>query len=316
MDVVPVFCFDPRFYTAHVKTYEIRKASAIRTKFHIDSVTELRTSLESLNSHLLISDEKPEDFIAKLMRQRQQLHHTIVYQREICEQETRVEQAVHKSAREVSSTDFVPIWGSTLHHLDDVPFTPGETMPFAYGYYRKVNAAVKVRPVVPAAEKGELPAIAELTSFEQESSKFTPELGATFGFTEEQIKAAVPDKRSCYPFRGGEKAGLARLQEYLFTKKAVGHYNDTRNNLNGTNYSSKLSPWLANGTLSIRQVYHETRRFEKENSGNESTKVFIDELFWRDFNRYWFMHNAGKAFSSYGIYDRTYYAWKTEKDTV
>ena len=85
VDVVPVFCFDPRFYTAHVKTYDIRKASAIRTKFHIDSVTELRTSLESLNSHLLISDEKPEDFIAKLMRQRQQLHHTIVYQREICE---------------------------------------------------------------------------------------------------------------------------------------------------------------------------------------------------------------------------------------
>jgi len=96
----------------------------------------------------------------------------------------------------------------------------------------------------------------------------------------------------------------------------VGHYNDTRNNLNGTNYSSKLSPWLANGTLSIRQVYHETKRFEKENSSNESTKVFVDELFWRDFNRFWFMHNAGKAFSSYGIYDRTYYAWKTEKESV
>jgi hypothetical protein len=74
-----------------------------------------------------------------------------------------------------------------------------------------VNAAVKVRACVPAAKKGELPAIKELTSFEEESSKFTPELGATFGFAAEQIKEAVPDHRSCYPFRGGEKAGLARL---------------------------------------------------------------------------------------------------------
>ena len=28
------------------------------------------------------------------------------------------------------------------------------------------------------------------------------------------------------------------------------------------------------------------------------------------------MHNAGKAFSAYGIYDRTEYAWQTEKETV
>jgi len=53
--------------------------------------------------------------------------------------------------------DFVPIWGSTLHHLDDLPYTPGEKFPFAYGYYRKSNAGVKVREVVPTPEKGELP---------------------------------------------------------------------------------------------------------------------------------------------------------------
>ena len=84
----------------------------------------------------------------------------------------------------------------------------------------------------------------------------------------------------------------------------------------GANYSSKLSPWLANGSLSIRKVYWETKKFEAEQTRNESTGTFIDELFWRDFNRYWCLYHGNKVFSSYGIYDRTYYDWQTSNDTV
>jgi len=32
----------------------------------------------------------------------------------------------------------------------------------------------------------------------------------------------------------------------------------------GTDTSSKLSPWIANGSLSIRKVYWEVKKFEKE----------------------------------------------------
>jgi deoxyribodipyrimidine photolyase len=28
-------------------------------------------------------------------------------------------------------------------------------------------------------------------------------------------------------------------------------------------FSSRISPWLANGSLSVRKVYHETRKFEE-----------------------------------------------------
>ena len=47
-----------------------------------------------------------------------------------------------------------------------------------------------------------------------------------------------------------------------------------------------------------------------------STKVFIDELFWRDFYKYWCMRYSTKVFSSYGIYDRAYYNWKTNKKII
>lgn len=44
--------------------------------------------------------------------------------------------------------------------------------------------------------------------------------------------------------------------------------------------------------------------------------MFIDELFWRDFNRFWCMNHGDKVFSEYGIYDRQYYDWKTNSETV
>ena len=116
-------------------------------------------------------------------------------------------------------------------------------------------------------------------------------------------------------FVGGEDNGLKRLESYISTR-AVGHYNDTRNNLIGSDYSSKLSPWLQNGALSCRQVYWQTKEFEKKHKANESTKVFIDELFWRDFNRFWCMNHGDKMFSEYGIYDRQYYNWQTDAEIV
>jgi deoxyribodipyrimidine photo-lyase len=144
-----------------------------------------------------------------------------------------------------------------------------------------------------------------------------PDLEKDLGFTKAEVEQANErDKRGCYNFIGGEEAGLKRCKEYITQRKAVGHYAVTRNELIGEDYSSKLSPWLANGCLSIRQVYHETKQFEKDVQRNESTGVFVDELFWRDFNRYWCMHHGNKVFSGYGIYDRTYYDWKTDPVTV
>ena len=99
------------------------------------------------------------------------------------------------------------------------------------------------------------------------------------------------------------------MNEYIFSKRAVSKYATTRNDLIGANYSSKLSPWLANGSLSCRKVYWEVKKFEAEQTRNESTTIFIDELFWRDFNRFWCLNHGNKVFSSYGIYDRTYYNW-------
>lgn len=110
-------------------------------------------------------------------------------------------------------------------------------------------------------------------------------------------------------WKGGEKEGLARLDHFL--QNALGHYSDTRNNLIGADYSSKLSPWISNGSLGIRFIYQQVFP-----SKNKQVLKFIDEIFWRDYQRFFCMKAGNAMFSSYGIHDRTYMDWKNDEETI
>jgi deoxyribodipyrimidine photo-lyase len=85
------------------------------------------------------------------------------------------------------------------------------------------------------------------------STKFMPTLD-DFEFSKEEIEKPK-DNRACLDFIGGEDAGIERVNDYLWGTKSVGKYVTTRNDLLGSNYSSKISPWLAIGALSPRYVY-------------------------------------------------------------
>ena len=130
---------------------------------------------------------------------------------------------------------------------------------------RRKQAEVRVRPMLASPEPGSLPFI-DLSSaidIEYEASHFLPDLSSDLGFSPEEVKStAEQDDRICFRFKGGEEAGLKRLQDYLFDKGKLSTYQITRNELMGADSSSKLSPWLANGSLSIKKVYWEVRKFE------------------------------------------------------
>ena len=189
-----------------------------------------------------------------------------------------------------------------------MPYKPATELPHIYGKFREKSEGTRVRALLPTPKKGELPFPKNPSKDIDAAAKFMPDLVKDFGYEKDQVEAPK-DKRECYDFRGGEDAGLKRVKEYIWGTMAVANYATTRNQLIGSNYSSKLSPWLACGALSPRYVYFETRSFEEKHRRNESTKVFIDELFWRDFNRYWCLKYGNKVFYSYGIYDRKYYNW-------
>jgi len=120
------------------------------------------------------------------------------------------------------------------------------------------------------------------------------------------------DSRSAFRFKGGESAGLLRLSEYLWKTNAIATYKETRNGLVGKNYSTKFSPWLANGSLSPRRIYHEVKQYEHNKVANNSTYWVIFELIWRDFFRFISIKYGKRIFYLTGIRDLVL-PWKQDQ---
>lgn len=88
-----------------------------------------------IGSNLLVAHEKPETFFKKLIVPG--MMHTVVYQAEICAEERHVEDEVAREMRGTGADcQFEPIWGSTLHHIDDLPYDPKDNFSINYGGFR------------------------------------------------------------------------------------------------------------------------------------------------------------------------------------
>lgn len=150
---------------------------------------------------------------------------------------------------------FVPIWNSTLHHIDDLPNDPNEKFPFKFMAMVSALSGVKIRALLPSPKKGQLPLISKYNEHIKKALTFLPDLKQHFKFSDEEIKeTCVHNKYSCHKVIGGESIGLQRLEKYIKSKD-IKNYEETRNDLIGSDYSFKLTPWIANGSLSIKKVY-------------------------------------------------------------
>ncbi|MER3428902.1 MAG: DASH family cryptochrome [Pyrinomonas sp.] len=120
---------------------------------------------------------------------------------------------------------------------------------------------------------------------------------------------------SAFALKGGEGQAQRRLQYYLFDSHLVRKYKETRNGLIGLDYSSKLSPFLANGSLSVRVIVARLRAYEAEFGGNDSTYWLFFELLWREFFKYVSMEHGDWLFHRSGI-RRKKRKWREDEGLV
>ena len=91
-------------------------------------------------------------------------------------------------------------------------------------------------------------------------------------------------QRLGWPTAGGgaSKDAITRLRSFIAS--GAGQY-DTRRDLPGVDGTSRLSPYLSVGAVSIRRVFHAAReaRAEASAGARKGFDTFINELVWREF---------------------------------
>uniref|UniRef100_A0A8D3C6A5 Cryptochrome DASH n=1 Tax=Scophthalmus maximus TaxID=52904 RepID=A0A8D3C6A5_SCOMX len=220
----------------------------------------------------------------------------------VCHAVTSEELHVEKKVKEICAQMRVKVhtcWGSTLYHRDDLPFHHMSRLPDVYTQFRKaVETQSKVRPVFPAPEQLKpLP-----PGLEEGAIPMAQDLQQTEPLT---------DPRSAFPCSGGESQALARLKHYFWDTDAVATYKETRNGLIGVDYSTKFAPWLANGCISPRYIYHQIQQYERERTANQSTYWVIFELLWRDYFKFVGVKYGNRLFQVQGLQDKSV-PWKKD----
>ena len=111
-----------------------------------------------------------------------------------------------------------------------------------------------------------------------------------------QTNSSPPDPRSAFPFAGDEANGLARLHRYCLESDGLRLYKERRNGLVGTEFSSKFSPYLALGSLSVRRIWQTVLDYQALHGADEGSEWMKQELLWREF----FLWTAQRHGGSFG----------------
>lgn len=280
--VLPVYCFDPRhFEKSPIGTM---KTGVFRVRFIIESVLNLKESLKTIGSDLLLLKGNPEEILPEVCRQYQVTE--VYHHREVASEETHISALVEDALWKlrINLKHFI---GHTLYHKEDLPF-PIKDIPDVFTSFRKkIERDSSIRPTFTTPDKIDSPALVE--------PQYEPSL-QDLGYTE-----PIDDLRAALRFKGGETEGIKRMYQYFWESDGLKNYKITRNELTGADFSSKLSPWLALGCLSTREVYWEIKKYERERGSSDSTYGLIFELLWRDYFRFMFKKHGNKFFKEEGF---------------
>ncbi len=101
-------------------------------------------------------------------------------------------------------------------------------------------------------------------------------------------------------FRGGESNAQLHLMSY-FQTSSPSCYQQTRNELDDWHASTKFSPWLAQGSISPRQILATYVRYQRKHPDDDQSKGIIYELMWREYFQWYAREHGKKLFTFSGI---------------
>jgi deoxyribodipyrimidine photo-lyase len=268
--IVPVFIYNDK-WSVNFPDLDFPRIAEHRLAFLNETVLDLSEQIRKADYQLLIFKGDPvsilQDLSVKLKA------HAIYAQEEYAVEEL-AEQSLVSGQVHLNLTP-----GSLLFEPNQVPFTIDKS-PFYYTAFKNKVEAL-------GALLSTTPTISKLTRYD-------------WAKTDLPERYAVPKSASGL-FNGGEIAALDRLASYI-SAGAPWRYSETRNQLEGENFSSHLAPWLANGSLSVRTLWLKLRAIPNDDEvAQASVKTLKEQLIWRDYFRYLMMRYGEKLFWLKGL---------------
>lgn len=129
-----------------------------------------------------------------------------------------------------------------------------------------------------------------------------------------------PNATTAHPFHGGETTAHERIK-HLVQSGNMSTYKDSRNGMLGTDFSTKLSAWLALGSITARQIHAYLLDFEEGTTAlgkgaqgygkgeNRGTAALRFELLWRDYMRLCTRKFGPRLFRIEGFRNDDSYPW-------
>ena len=290
--VIGYINIDPAIF--ELSDYGFKKTEKFRTKFLLESIQDLKKQLNDINISLIITNQDFETSINSIIEKYNV--RSIYMQKEWTRDELAEEKQIPKHINLIKDFD------QFLYSPESVKEVY-ENIPRGFSNFRKkcekyLNIEYPLQIPKPLDKKNNIDDVYSIPTLND------------LGFEEFRVH-----KNSVFKFLGGETSAKERVYEYFFETKRISKYKLTRNGLLGKDYSSKLSSWLANGSISVRYVYMQIKKYEEEIEKNESTYWLFFELIWRDFFKYVSMQHKDKFFSKSGIYGDSK-DWSNNKELI
>ncbi len=276
--ILPVYCFDPYYFRKNPSGNA--KTGNLRARFLLEAVADLRKNLTNIGGELIIRMGSPAEILPQLA---EQYHVNEVYHhREVAHEETDISGQVEAALWKIK-LNLKHFIGHTLYHKEDLPF-PIKDVPDSFAVFKKkIERDSNVRPCIGTPEAIFIPNI--IDAGELPSLKM---LG---------LDEPVDDVRDTTSFIGGETAALIQLKQFFLNNDRVNFGKNTRNSSAFNDHSSKLSPWIALGCISLRKVYWEVIKHQPS-AQSAHVNMLILELLWRDYFRFMFKKHGPQFISA------------------
>ncbi|KAH6646896.1 DASH family cryptochrome [Truncatella angustata] len=311
-----------------------------RAKMLVGSVWDMKNSLEKLGSGLVVRVGQYDDVLKTILSSLKEKNHKVkaVW---MTSDEGVEERRDEKKLAVICADSNIEFraWADEKYFIDDrdVKLNSPKDLPDVFTTYRKMMEPLRERPrcALPKPSKADLPELPPISDIPPQAGPF--EIPSTYEELEEcmlaPIREIIPNAppfpenaTSAHPLVGGETEALARLDD-IIKNGTVFHYKSSRNGLIGKDFSTKLSAFLAVGSMTGRQIHEALVRYEdgkdeafSEAEGygtgeNEGSKGVRFELLWRDYMRLCTRKFSYRLFRRSGFRDDNNLQWKSPKKT-